>query len=528
MLTKYWEFISNFGIDSTINRDNIKRLKLTNQLIFISVILTLLYVFIYSYLNLGKIVYIQIGSSAFYSSLLFFSFFKYYRIARFLFVFALNVQMYFLALSLGTESQVQLLFIPIAAVPVVLFRLKNIRSISFLVLLSVVLLTSLYKFNFNNFFLVEIDYSILLKLRIIFLITSVICEVIVIYSIVKNYETSEYKLGRSNELLQYQFQSMFDNSSDALFLVDWKTRMVIKANKRAVEMFEMEREQDFFDRQIDDFHAQQLSSKELEDMSEALLKKGSYDGEVLYKTNLGIAFWGALAVRLIYIGGKAFQSVRVTDISERKKAEQYTKAALQEKEILLAEIHHRVKNNMAVISGLIGLQSNYVEDLKAKELFEESRNRIHSMALIHDKLYQHETFAKIEFCAYINDLVDHIKGSYNATEADVSFSIICNDIFLNIQQAVPCGLVLNELISNSFKHAFKGRKEGEIKIVCTKMGEKFTMMVSDNGVGYDAEKALKESNSLGLTLINALVEQINGTVKTTNHTGTTYYISFEG
>ncbi len=528
MLTKYWEFISNLGIDSTINRDNIKRLKLTNQLILISIILTILYVFIYAYFELNKLLIIEAIAALFYTSLLFFSFFKYYRVARFLFVVALNFQIYFLALSLGTESQVQLLFIPISAVPVVLFRLKNYRSIIFLIGLSIGLLISLYVFNQSDYFFVKIDYEILLKLRLVFLITSMWCEVIVIYSIVKNYETSEYKLGRSNELLQYQFQSMFDNSSDALFLVDWKTRMVIKANKRAVEMFEMEREQDFFDRQADDFHAHQLAVKDQEEMSAALLKKGSYDGEVLYKTNLGREFWGALAVRLIYIGGKAFQSVRVTDISERKKAEQYTKAALQEKEILLAEIHHRVKNNMAVISGLIGLQSNYVEDEKAKELFEESRNRIHSMALIHDKLYQHETFAKIEFCAYINDLVDHIKGSYNATEADVSFSITCNDIFLNIQQAVPCGLVLNELISNSFKHAFKGRKEGEIKIVCTKMGEKFTMMVSDNGVGYDADKALKESNSLGLTLINALVEQINGTVKTTNHSGTTYYISFEG
>ncbi|MCK6650355.1 MAG: PAS domain S-box protein, partial [Bacteroidia bacterium] len=511
MLTKYWEFISNLGIDSTINRDNIKRLKLTNQLILISIILTILYIFIYAYFELNKILMIEIVAALFYTSLLFFSFFKHYRVARFLFVVALNFQIYFLALSLGTESQVQLLFIPISAVPVVLFRLKNYRSIIFLIGLSIGLLISLYIFNQSAYFFVKIDYEMLLKLRLVFLITSMLCEVIVIYSIVKNYETSEHRLGRSNELLHYQFQSMFDNSLDALFLVDWKLRKIIKANKRAVELFEMEKESDFFERYGLDFHKNEFSTKELDKMRSELMDKGIYENEILYRTNLGREFWGALAIRLIYIGGLPFQSVRVTDISERKKAEQYTKTALQEKEILLAEIHHRVKNNMAVISGLIGLQSNYVEDEKAKELFEESRNRIHSMALIHDKLYQHETFAKIEFCAYINDLVDHIKGSYNATEADVSFSITCNDIFLNIQQAVPCGLVLNELISNSFKHAFKGRKEGEIKIVCTKMGEKFTMMVSDNGVGYDADKALKESNSLGLTLINALIEQINGT-----------------
>jgi two-component sensor histidine kinase len=266
----------------------------------------------------------------------------------------------------------------------------------------------------------------------------------------------------------------------------------------------------------------------LEAIRTILFEKGLYEGEILYSTNLGKEFWGALAIRLIYIGGKPFQSIRVTDISERKKAEQYTKSSLQEKEILLAEIHHRVKNNMAVISGLIGLQSSYVQDEKAKELFEESRNRIHSMALIHDKLYQHETFAKIEFCAYINDLVDYIKSSYNSTETDVVFNVTCNDIFLNIQQAVPCGLILNELISNAFKHAFKDRREGEVKIVCTKMGGKFTMMVSDDGCGYDVEAKLRASSTLGLTLINALVDQLSGTVKTTNHKGTAYYISFEG
>jgi PAS domain S-box-containing protein len=528
MFTKYWEFISNLGIDQTINRENIKRLKLTNQLILISVALTLAYVVIYYSLGLMKICFFEIIAASFYSILLFFSFFKYYRLARFLFVVALNIQMYFLSLSLGVESQVQLLFIPIAAVPVVLFRLKNVRSILSLVFLSLLLLISLYVYNQDSFLLIAIEPALLLKLRPIFIVTSLLCEVIVIYSIIRNYETSEVKLGRSNELLQYQFQSMFDNSSDALFLVDMVKSKIVKANKRAVELFEMEKESDFFPYGGLDFHQDDMSLKEIDAIKAILFEKGMYEGEVLYRTNLGKEFWGALAIRLIYIAGKPFQSVRVTDISERKKAEQYTKASLQEKEILLAEIHHRVKNNMAVISGLIGLQSSYVQDEKAKELFEESRNRIHSMALIHDKLYQHETFAKIDFCGYINDLVDYIKSSYNSTETDVVFNVTCNDIFLNIQQAVPCGLILNELISNAFKHAFKDRREGEVKIVCTKMGGKFTMMVSDDGCGYDVETKLKASSTLGLTLINALVDQLSGAVKTTNHKGTAYYISFEG
>ncbi|MBL7884853.1 MAG: ATP-binding protein [Bacteroidia bacterium] len=435
--------------------------------------------------------------------------------------------MFMLSLGFGIESQVQLLFVPVAALPVVLFRLKNIRSITILSLFTISLFISLYLIDFGDYFLIPIEPDYLFSLRFVFNITALLCQIVVIYAIISNYDSTEKKLDKTNELLQYQFQTMFDNSFDALFLIDWKKRKIVKANKRAVHLFEFEKESDFFESDGADFYFDELSIEELDAIKEILITKGSYESEVKYRTNLGNVFWGSLAIRLISIGGNPYQSVRVTDITAQKNAEKYTKAALQEKEILLAEIHHRVKNNMAVISGLIGLQSSYVEDVKAKELFEESRNRIHSMALIHDKLYQHETFAKIEFCAYINDLVDYIKSSYNDTATKINFSVTCNDIYLDIKNAVPCGLILNELVSNAFKHAFKGKEQGEIKIVCTKMGEKFTMMVADDGVGYDAETALKKSNSLGLTLINALVEQVSGTLKTTHQKGTAYYISFE-
>lgn len=527
MFSKYWNKFSNIGIDDSINRLNHKRIRLSNQLLALCIVLTLVFICIYTYFGLGRINTVEITSIALYFSLLYITYLKYFRLARFLFVLVLNIQMFALSLSFGLQSQVQLLYIPVAALPVVLFRLKNIRSILVLSLFTISLFVSVYVVDFGDYFFIHINPEYLPALRFVFSLTAIVCEIVVIYAIIKNYDTTEMRLGKTNELLQYQFQSMFDNSFDALFLVDWKNRKIVKANKRAIELFEMEKESDFFDHYGLDFHKNEVTKEEMEKMRNDLFSNGLYEGEVLYRTNLGREFWGALAIRLIYIGGQPYQSVRVTDITSNKKSEQYTKAALQEKEILLAEIHHRVKNNMAVISGLIGLQSNYIEDPKAKELFDESRNRIHSMALIHDKLYQHETFAKIEFCAYINDLVNYIKSSYNDSETEITFNITCNDILLDIKYAIPCGLILNELISNAHKHAFKGKREGEIKIVCTKMGEKFTMSVSDNGVGYDAETALKKSDSLGLTLINALVDQVSGHLKTTNHQGTAYYISFE-
>lgn len=527
MFLKYWHKISDLGVDSSVNRFNHKRIRLSNQLLALSIILSFVFIYIYSYFELYRILKVEITSILLYVSFMMLNHFKFFRLSRFLFVVILNLQIFVLSLSFGIQSQIQILFLPVAALPVVLFRLKNIKTIVVLSAFTVFLFSTIYFVDFNDYFLIRINPEYLFSLRFIFNMTAILCYFIVIYAIISNYDSSEKKLDKKNELLQYQFQTMFDNSYDALFLVDWKERRIVKANKRAVTLFEMEKESDFFDMYGLDFHKNELTPEELKQMSDELTSKKSYETEILYRTNLGNEFWGALAIQVIYIGGKAYQSVRVTDITQQKKAEQYTKATLLEKEILLAEIHHRVKNNMAVISGLIGLQSNYVEDEKAKELFEESRNRIHSMALIHDKLYQHETFAKIDFCAYINDLVSHIKASYNNTEAEINFEIVCNDIFIDIKNAVPCGLILNELISNACKHAFKGREKGEIKIVCTKMGEKFTMMVADDGVGYDAETALKKSNSLGLTLINALVEQVSGKLNTTHHNGTAYYISFE-
>jgi two-component sensor histidine kinase len=276
-----------------------------------------------------------------------------------------------------------------------------------------------------------------------------------------------------------------------------------------------------------DLHKNYPSEKERAEMRLAIAGTGTYQSEVLYKTGKGNEFWGSLALREISIRGSKFHIVRVTDITAQHESNEKVKSALHEKEVLLAEIHHRVKNNLAVVSGLLGLQATYVKDEQARSLFEESRSRIHSMAIIHDKLYQHETFATIDFSSYINDLVSHIKKLYNNIGTKVSFEIVCNDIYLDIKNAVPCGLILNELISNSFKHAFPGREEGLVKIVCTRMGERFTMMVSDDGVGYDMDKALQNPTSLGLTLISALAGQVNGNLKTTFHQGTAFYLSFE-
>lgn len=527
MFKKSWNTISNIGLQQNTGISVAKRIKLTNQLTTFALGLTFIYTFAFFLWRLNAAVKIELAAIVIYLLVLSFSYTKQHKLARFIFIIGLYIQMFALCLCFGEASQMHLLFIPAAAIPLILFDLKQVKIICLLVILGIATISMLYLINFSSDFFVALPAEFLAKMRVAVNITAILGEVAVICSFILNFEWSERKLDENNELLQQQLQAIFENSYDALFLVDWKKRKIIKANQRAVELFEMGSAEDFYDLYGFDLHKQMPSETEIKIMRDHLNTDKFYEGEALYKTRTGKEFWGSLAIKLVVIGNEKYQSVRVTDITVEKKAMAHVATSLHEKEILLSEIHHRVKNNMAVISGLLGLQSSYVEDERSRSLFEESRNRIHSMALIHDKLYQHETFAQIDFDAYCKDLVGFIKSSYNNTTASISYSISCTDVFIDIKNAIPCGLILNELISNAHKHAFNGRSEGEIKIVCTKMGEKFTMMVSDNGIGYDAENILGQPVSLGLTLITALVAQVSGTIKAVNKNGTTYYISFE-
>lgn len=525
MFKRFVNSVSNLGLSFSNSSEN-KRIRLTNQLTLLSIIITTVFIGLFELLQVNQALIIDCCAVAVYASVLIISR-KNYLLARWIFILGLFVHLFILALVYGEASQIHLLFIPVSSVPLVLVDLRKRGQILFFIVLSIVSLCILYQLNFQTASMNQVPPETMIMMRFSFIIAAIVCQGIIIFSIISNFERSERVLGKNNRLLEDQFETMFNNSFDGLFLVDYKERKIIKANLRAVELFEMDRVEDFYTLYGLDLHSKMPAVAELEEMRLSLSEHGFYQGEVLYKTKTGRNFWGALGIRLITINGRVYQSVRVTDISIRKKTEELTRSALREKEILIAEIHHRVKNNLAVISGLIGLQSIYVEDPKAKALFEESRNRIHSMALIHDKLYQHETAAKIDFGAYINSLIEFISKSYNSSRCEVAYEVICPDLFLDIQYAVPCGLILNEIISNSNKHAFGKSEDGMIKIVCTKMGDKFTMMVSDNGVGFDVENYRQQTNSLGLTLIQALTEQLSGNLKTINQNGTTYYLSFE-
>ena len=200
---------------------------------------------------------------------------------------------------------------------------------------------------------------------------------------------------------------------------------------------------------------------------------------------------------------------------------------LNEKELLLKEVHHRVKNNLQVISSLLNLQSEYIKDPESLQIFAESRNRVRSMALIHEKLYQSHDLARIDFADYLRSLTRNLQSSFSKKSAAVHIGVEVDDLMLGVDSAVPCGLIVNELVTNCFKYAFPAERAGEIQISMTRSAtEGLKLSVTDNGVGFPKNVDFKNTDSLGMQIINTLAEQLDGTIHMTNGTGTKFEICF--
>jgi PAS domain S-box-containing protein len=216
-----------------------------------------------------------------------------------------------------------------------------------------------------------------------------------------------------------------------------------------------------------------------------------------------------------------------TDIDDQKRTQEQLLLSLQEKEVLLKEIHHRVKNNMQIISSLLNLQSEYIQDQQYLEFFKVSQNRIESMALIHEKLYQSKDLARIDFAEYIQDLVDSLFGSYKFDSSIITLKLNLKQIFLDVEPAIPCGLIINELVLNCFNHAFPAGHSGEISIEFYLDNENtYMLIVSDNGIGFPPNFDFRNTSSLGLQLVNALTNQLGGTIELNTSSVTEFKITF--
>jgi two-component sensor histidine kinase len=217
----------------------------------------------------------------------------------------------------------------------------------------------------------------------------------------------------------------------------------------------------------------------------------------------------------------------ILDITERKEAEQQIKQSLREKEALLKEVHHRVKNNLAVVSSLLSLEARKIKDTTVRALFEESRQRVKSMALVHEKLYQTEDLSSINFEDYITSIVSEIISLYHIDTSAITTEINIEDIKLDLESAVPCGLIINELLTNAFKYAFPENRRGVLSVHFTKTDDTCTLAIKDNGVGLPKGFDYKEASTLGLQLVSILTEQLGGTLQLKSDKGTEAVVSFK-
>lgn len=328
---------------------------------------------------------------------------------------------------------------------------------------------------------------------------------------------------------EQQFRQIFQNAPIAISLVDYQTHRFIQVNPAhyhllgytILELASLTLDDishpDDLQHNLDYLQQFELGKFNSFRMEKRFIKK---NGE-LVQTNITVS------ILPDQDGRPKFSLAMIEDITERRQAEDTIKASLLEKETLLQEIHHRVKNNLQIISSLLRLQSRQIRDCQAFELFKESQNRVQAMALIHEKLYQSSSLAQIDCHEYITTLVQYLFRSYQVQKQGITFRVKVNQSSLSIALATPFGLIVNELVSNSLKYAFTETVGGQIFISLQepKQGQ-FTLMISDNGKGLPKSLDFRDTNTLGLQLVCRLTKQLNGTIELDRSQGTEFRIVF--
>ncbi|OUL34842.1 PAS domain-containing protein [Nostoc sp. 106C] len=277
-----------------------------------------------------------------------------------------------------------------------------------------------------------------------------------------------------------------------------------------------------------------------EQVKQAIVASVIEHGEVTYEVRNvkkdGTLFWCSATASIFEHPEYGTVLVCVQqDITEHKQAEEQIKASLAEKEVLLKEIHHRVKNNLGIVSSLLQMQCRRIQDPQATAILSDSQNRIASIALVHEKLYRSEDLANIDFAQYIPDLITHLFDSYNVSSGSVKLSIQVDNVSLDIETAIPCGLIINELVSNALKYAFPCNRQGEIQLRLYQECELLTqrehqrnlmLIIRDNGIGLPANFDIKKTKTLGITLVYGLVKQLRGSIEINCQQGTEFKIAF--
>ncbi|WP_424358373.1 histidine kinase N-terminal 7TM domain-containing protein [Methanocella sp. MCL-LM] len=355
--------------------------------------------------------------------------------------------------------------------------------------------------------------------------------------------TKRKKAEKALDETRYNFQTLFDTVDDLLLIVDEKG-MILDVNKAVVRRLGYTRKEVVGmvflslippeNREFTIAGIAEVLAGTRENGPRVLLAK---DGaRIQVETRVAPVMWGgrravfgiSCDISELIRQQEELQRMNVTlnvEVEERRRTEKQIQSSLREKEVLLKEIHHRVKNNMQIISSLLNLQLSGESSEEIVTAFRESQNRITTMALVHERLYQSGDLSRIDFAGYVQSLVGNLRRSYPGS-CNVNTQVDVEGISVDIDRAIPCGLIINELVSNSFKYAFRGRQEGTIRVSFTGSGNVCTLTVSDDGTGMPPGMDIRNPGTLGLQLVNTLVGQISGTVELDRAAGTRFTITF--
>lgn len=333
---------------------------------------------------------------------------------------------------------------------------------------------------------------------------------------------AERKLRRSERL----FRELFLKAPGAIIMVNGDNK-VKNVNQSFEELFGYSKEE-LSGKDIDDVLVKGEDDRETARIPGNELKEGKFYSDVVRYTKEGDELHLLLGAIPVYLDEELIAGFGIyVNITEQKKYQHKLQQSLDEKQVLLEEIHHRVKNNLAIISGLLQLQAFESEKEKTRAALNDSQLRIQSMALVHELLYQSENFIDISFEDYLKKLIATMKSTLPFDHQHIDINICSEDVSLNINQAIPSAILINELVTNSFKHAFRNRASGLININLRESTEHIMISVEDNGIGLPEDFAMDQQSSIGMSLIQSLTRQLDGNLKIKNNEGSSFEIRFE-
>jgi PAS domain S-box-containing protein len=326
-------------------------------------------------------------------------------------------------------------------------------------------------------------------------------------------------------LTEEKYRTIVETANESICIVDNQARLAF-ANNKAVKMLGYTQEEmvghsayEFIDREDHELLSKNLVTKRLDNKEQSNYRMRCKNGNLIWALSSSSPLYNDK-------GEIAGLLVMLTDITNLKLADEQLKASLKEKEALLKEVHHRVKNNLQIVTSLLNLQSSGIEDAKYISMIRDSQNRIKSMALVHEHLYKSSDLSNIDISEYLKSLVCNLSRSYCHPSGSVKFRTDLENIKMDIDKAVPIGIIVTELVSNSIKYAFPGSRKGEILVELHRDGEKNVLAISDNGVGLPAGFEIGKTGTLGLQLVEMLVQQIDGTLEIDRTERTTFRIIF--